>query len=140
MFAGCRYERVTPEPKPIDPALDLCPMRLQDIGGAILLYHLSHGKMPADLAAIRQAGGKTCPPIECPVSHEPYIYHPEGIDVAGLPGRVVLYDSTPCHNGRIWALVASLGATGNTPQVQPFLLPPGAIPPTTAPAEGSGKP
>jgi len=124
--AGCTYERVEPDPAPLDPALAPCPSRLHDIAGAILLHYVARQTMPPDLAAIQLAGGDSCPPLQCPVSGKPYVYNPDGLEVPGQVGRVVLYDATPVHDGRRWALVVAQTSPTVALEVRVVLLPKGA--------------
>lgn len=124
--AGCTWKRVEAPPPPVDPLLDPCPSRLHNVAGAVLAYYLARGQMPPDLDSIRRAGGDLCPPLECPESRAPYVCHPEGLEVPGLVGRVVLYDAAAVHGGRRWGLVVrQTGAT--VPLIEPVLLPAGAI-------------
>jgi hypothetical protein len=135
--AGCIFVPVTPAPKTApDSALDPCASRLHDIAGTLLLYYMAHERLPSDLSAIKQAGGEACPPLQCPVSGKPYLYDPMGVEVPGLPGWLVLYDATACHDGKIWALVASQMGPGKPFQVQVLMFPAGAVP--AAPAAGGG--
>ena len=127
--AGCTFVPVKPQPRTtLDPALDPCASRLHDIAGSLLLYYAAHESLPADLSAVKQAGGEACPPLDCPISGKPYLYRPMGLEIPGLPGRVVLYDAAACHEGNKWGLVASQMGPGKPLQVQVLPLPAGAIP------------
>jgi len=132
--AGCTFVPVKPEPKTTpDPALDPCASRLHDVAGSLLLYYAAHNDLPPDMPAVKQAGGDACPALQCPLSGEPYVYYPMGIEIPGLPGLVVLHDATACHDGNKWGLVASQMGPGKPLQVQVLLLPAGAIPAPPAP-------
>jgi len=133
--AGCTFVPVKPQPRTtMDPALDPCASRLHDIAGSLLLYYAAHESLPADLSAVKQAGGEACPPLDCPVSGKPYLYSPMGLEIPGLPGRVVLYDAAACHEGNKWGLVVNQMGPGKPLQVQVLLLPAGAIPASPAPS------
>jgi len=135
LLAGCTFVPVKPEPKGTpDAALDPCASRLHDIAGTLLLYYAAHGDLPPDLSAVKKAGGEACPPLECPVSGKPYLYSPMGLDIPGLPGLVVLYDATGCHEGGKWGLVASQMGPGKPLQTQVLLIPANVLPtpPATA--------
>jgi hypothetical protein len=136
MAAGCTFVPVKPEPKAtLGPALDPCASRLHDVAGSLLLYYATHNAIPPDLAGVKQASGEACPPLQCPLSGEPYVYNPMGIEIHGLPGLVVLHDATACHDGNKWGLVASQMGPGKPLQVQVLLLPAGAFPAPPAPGE-----
>jgi hypothetical protein len=133
--AGCTFVPVKPQPRTtMDPALDPCASRLHDIAGSLLLYYAAHESLPADLSAVKQAGGEACPPLDCPVSGKPYLYSPMGLEIPGLPGRVVLYDAAACHEGNKWGLVVNQMGPGKPLQAQVLLLPAGAIPASPAPS------
>jgi hypothetical protein len=136
LLTGCQFETVTPQPKTTpDAALDPCASRLHDIAGTLLLYYATNESLPPDLSAVKQAGGEACPPLECPLSGKPYLYSPTGLEIPGLPGRVVLYDATACHEGKKWGLVANQIGPGKPLQAQVLLLPANAIPASPAPIE-----
>ncbi len=140
LLAGCTFVPVKPEPKTtLDATLDPCAARLHDIAGSLLLYYAAHKSLPPDLSAVKQAGGKACPPLECPISGKPYIYNPMGVEIPGLPGRVVLHDATACHEGNKWGLVASQMGPGKPLEVQVLPLPAGVIPVSPAPSGGPAR-
>jgi hypothetical protein len=135
LLAGCRFEPVKPQPKTtLDATLDPCASRLHDVAGSLLLYYAAHESLPPDLSTIKQAGGEACPPLQCPISGKPYMYSPMGLEIPGLPGRVVLYDATACHEGNKWGLVVNQMGPGKPLQVQVLLLPASAIPASPAPS------
>jgi hypothetical protein len=135
LLAGCTFVPVKPQPKTaLDPALDPCASRLHDIAGSLLLYYAAHESLPPDLSGVKQAGGAACPPLECPISGKPYLYSPMGLEISGLPGRVVLYDAAACHEGNKWGLVVNQMGPGKPLQAQVLLLPAGAIPASPAPS------
>lgn len=114
LVGGCTFVPVKPEPVALDPALQPCPSRLHDIAGSILLYCATHGKLPPDFATLKQAGAASAPPLECPDSGAAYIYNPDGLEIPGQAGRIVLYDAKAVHDGRRWGL-AVIEPDGSAP-------------------------
>lgn len=129
-LAGCRFERVKPEPNvsTLNPTLDPCAARLHDVAGSLLLHYAAAGDLPPDLAGVKKAGGEACPPLECPVSKMPYLYNPAGLIITGQPGRLVLYDAEPSHNGMRWGLIVNQAGRGKALEVRVILLPNNALP------------
>ncbi len=128
-LAGCKFERVEPEPTSAGqiPMLDPCAERLHDIAGTLLLYCAATGDLPPDTAAIKHTGGEACPPLECPISKEPYVYNPAGLTIPGQPGLLVLYDATPSHNGKRWGLIVGQAVRNKPLEVRVILLPEKAV-------------
>jgi len=128
-LTGCKYERVQPEPTntALIPMLDPCAERLHDIAGTLLLYCAATGELPPDTAAIKRTGGEACPPLECPVSKEPYVYDPAGLSIPGQSGLLVLYDATPSHNGKRWGLIVGQAVRNKPLEVRVILLPDNAV-------------
>lgn len=92
---------------------DPCAARLHDLAGALLQYLSVHGAMPDDLKQFRaSAGADEMPPLVCPVSQEPYVYHKDGIALEGSSGRLVLHDAEPVHDGGRWGLVLTTPGPG----------------------------
>jgi hypothetical protein len=85
---------------------DPCAMRLHDLAGALLLYHASHGSLPATLEELRNVPGAIAPleSFACPVSKAPYRYEPAGLSLRGRVARVILFDATAAHDGKRWAV------------------------------------
>ena len=111
VLAACTSSGVrTAEPL---PAVDACDERLHVICGLLLRSYAENKRLPAaldELSAV--AGPDEAPPLVCPVSQEPYAYDPAGLEVPGLPGRLVLYDSRPVHNGQRWGAFMLAPAPG----------------------------
>ena len=124
-LAGCKFERVQPEPTStaLIPMLDPCAERLHDIAGTLLLHCAATGELPPDTAAIKRAGGEACPPLECPVSREPYVYNPAGLSIPDQSGLLVLYDAKPSHNGKRWGLIVGQAVRNKPLEVRVILLP-----------------
>lgn len=124
-LAGCKFQRVQPEPKStaLIPMLDPCAERLHDIAGTLLLCCAATGDLPPDTAAIKRTGGEACPPLECPISKEPYVYNPAGLTIPGQAGLLVLYDAKPSHNGKRWGLIVGQADRNKPLEVRVILLP-----------------
>ena len=91
-------------PSPTDP----CAMRLHDITGAMLLYYTLHHALPDNLEQLRPLADLDAPlDFICPVSHKPYLYQPINLAAPGADRRLLVYDPTPVHQGRRWAILAA---------------------------------
>jgi hypothetical protein len=92
----------------LDFDVDDCAARLHAIEGDLILYYSRFNRLPAELDELRamEPAGKDLP-LECPVSHKPYIYSPTGLILGNDPQRqlLVVYDSTPAHNGTRWGIL-----------------------------------
>lgn len=97
LLAGCQ-PAATPAPA-TPPLAEACPERLHDLAGELLLYYGQHGELPA-----RLEGPDGAPP-RCPVCGEPYVYDRAGVAVTNWPGRMIVYDAKPCHNGARWGIL-----------------------------------
>jgi len=85
---------------------DACADQLHDLIGELLMYYTAHGALPDSLEELHRAGPGAPLALACPTSRTPYIYDPEGIPIPGLPGRLIVYDATPCHKGQRWGILA----------------------------------
>src|SRR5205823_6637241 len=96
--------------------------RLQDIEGALIAYWAVHHDMPAklvDLAPFADTGTEL--KFTCPVSNQPYVYVPVGLQSAGRTKRIVVHDATPAHDGnRLCILMAPLPHTKNWQSPIPY--------------------
>ena len=84
---------------------DACAERLHDLEGAFLLYDTRTGRLPdalADLPALPGVDPTTL--LNCPVSGQPYVYVPQGIQLPEKRQRLIVYDATPAHAGYRWAI------------------------------------
>jgi len=112
LTGGCQTTQPQTAPPP-QPKVDLCAERLQDLGGQLLLYWSAHQALPPTLDGLPSGQTLRASPRTCPVSGKPYVYSPAGLVVAGLQGRLVLYDPEPTHSGmREGILVAGPTGTG----------------------------
>jgi len=83
-----------------DSATDPCAARLHDICGGLLLYYLTHKRLPANLDQMQSMPELDAPlTFTCPLSKLPYIYNPNGIMLAEKNQRIVMYDASPAHAG-----------------------------------------
>ena len=106
--AGCQ---LPPDPsaaapkRPIPPPDDPCAWRMQDIEGALLHYYHLKRQLPPRLEDLAILEDETVPPLVCPVSGEPYVYHPDGVAIPGSDRRVIVYDAKPVHSNMRWAII-----------------------------------
>jgi len=85
---------------------DPCPTRLHEAAGALLLYYARHRDLPESVEVLEKSpGAEDVGDMTCPLSHQPYVYIPAGIPAPNAIGRLVLYDATPAHAGRRWAVL-----------------------------------
>jgi len=81
-------------------------MRLHEVCGTLLLYYNTHHDLPPTLPALAKApGAADAGELACPASHQPYVYIPAGVPVDPPPSRVVLFDPTPAHANKRFAIV-----------------------------------
>ncbi|HEY8751502.1 MAG TPA: hypothetical protein VIM11_26210 [Tepidisphaeraceae bacterium] len=81
--------------------VDSCADRLHSIEGQIISYYAVHRELPerlSDLTRYADPGDTT--DYTCPVSHQSYVYVPNGLALANdvSNGRLILYDATPAHD------------------------------------------
>jgi hypothetical protein len=130
LAGGCAAPtKSSPATKPAAPAgdptdTDPCATRMHEICGVLLLYGNAHGDLPATLDALKKApGAADVGEFVCPASNLPYVYYPEGVPVEPEPSRIVLYDPTPAHNGKRFAIVIQPPAGGGPPIARVILIP-----------------
>lgn len=107
VLAGCQASK--PKQASGDTPLtmtDPCATRLHDLSGALLLYHATYHQLPPTLEDLRRIPDAVSPleSFNCPVSRRPYLYSQGGVAVAGQTGKVIVYDATPAHDGKRWAI------------------------------------
>jgi len=83
---------------------DACAARLHDLSGPLLLYYATNHKLPPSLEALRSTGMDMPEDLTCPVSHQPYVYNPQGLPAPNGMGKLIIYDATPAHSGMRWAV------------------------------------
>jgi hypothetical protein len=119
--AGCTAQPKAPEDKPklqspwsepdearprAGSAFDPCAERLHELCRPLLMHYAIHRRMPAGLDDLRRmAGPDPAIVFECPVSKQTYGYQPDGLGALTTQGRIVMYDPTPAHDGKRWAVV-----------------------------------
>ena len=95
------------EGAPVMSSFDPCADRLHQISGHILLFHLLRNRLPRDIEELNEfllARGEQTP-LQCPQSGRQYIYSDEGLPIDQPPGRVILYDAEPAHDGLRWGIL-----------------------------------
>jgi hypothetical protein len=112
LIGGCVTEPVGGKrrPSPARPREQTCPERLHEIGGLLLWNDVVNRRLPENLADVRQfATMDQVVLLECPLSRKPYVYDRTGVPVDDPPGRAIVYDPEPSHEGKRWALVRDEG-------------------------------
>jgi hypothetical protein len=144
--AGCTSSKVTPPHPPgqivgppgISPdfpdpiaAADPCAARLQDLCKPLLLYYATHAKrLPQRLDELKAFADVDTPvELTCPASGQPYEYNPTGLvstvtagTAAANSTRLIVYDSTPAHNGSRKAIVIRPPLPGQAPPLYAVTL------------------
>ena len=107
-------------PATVDHAVasDPCPTRLHDISGALLMYYALNRQMPDKLDDL-QPLAEVDRPLEfvCPVTKQPYVFVPAGLEIAGKPKRIVLHDAAP-HDGVRWCILMESALPGRPPSLE----------------------
>ena len=131
LAAGCR----TAAPAARRPSVeaDACAERLHDLSGRLLLHYSLHRRLPETLEALATPGPEQPVPLVCPVSGKPYVYRPEGLQVPGRPGRLVLYDAAACHSGMRWGVFVDDAGDARRLIARVILIPDELVPSATAP-------
>jgi len=109
-------------------ASDPCASRMHEISGAILSYYAIERHLPATLEEAKKVYdglGDSPLPLEltCPVSHQPYVYVPQGLATPGNDKRIILHDAAPSHTGQRWCAFMALGGGGVAQSVEVLLVP-----------------
>ena len=137
LAAGCQPSNWNPPPaQPPGPVIgvriDPCEERLHDVVcEQLMIYYAIHKELPPTLEDLRKVDPTK--PLECPVSGKPYVYNPQGLEVSGWTGRLIVYDSEPIHDGHRWGIVADLPRPGKPFAVRVARPPEGAIRPPRPP-------
>ena len=103
---------------------DDCAARMHTLEGQLLLYYLKYRKLPMTLDQLRSVadpGDEV--PMDCPVSHQPYAYSPDGLVFGADMRRLVVYDSSPAHSGTRWGVLFSLAKGTEPPNMQVIQIP-----------------
>ena len=122
-------------------AIEPCADQLHELCRPLLMHFAIRRRMPDGLDDLRKIAGPD-PSIvyECPVSRQTYTYNAQGLQSPTVPGRIVLFDSTPAHDGKRWAVLLE-----DTRPGQPLIprvvsipeseFPKPLAPPTTRPSQ-----
>lgn len=91
-----------------DANLNPVAMRLHDLAGALLRYFAAHRELPGALADL-QTGGFVSDGqgLMDPASGEPFAYRPQGGQVAGFPGELVVRQPITDPRGVVWGVLLS---------------------------------
>ena len=121
-------------------AIEPCADQLHELCRPLLLHYAIRRRMPTGLDDLRAiAGPDPAIVFECPVSRQPYTYNAEGLQSATVPGRIVLFDSTPAHDGKRWAVILEETRPGQPLIPRVVAIPesefPKPAPPPTRPAQ-----
>src|SRR6266567_3349870 len=105
LVAGCSAPATRKPPPAPNSNTDPCAVRLHEFCAPLLLYFATNHALPPDVGALKSLPGfADAGPFECPVSHKPYLYTPDGIPAPDPGARIVISDPQPSHNGMRWAV------------------------------------
>jgi hypothetical protein len=107
---------------PID-VTDPCAMRLHDVSGVLLMYYAINRRLPAKLDELESLTDvDTGFSVECPASHQPYVYVPGGLSAPNQQRLLVLYDPVPAHAGLRWGVFIAPPREGKPPATFVLLM------------------
>ncbi len=132
LAAGC--QTAGPDVRRPSVEMDPCAERLHDVCGQLLLYYSLNRRLPETLEALATLDPQNPLPLVCPVSDRPYLYHPDGLRIAGWMGRLVLYDATPSHSGMRWGVFLDDAGDGRNLIARVVLLPGDLVAPADKPS------
>ncbi len=121
---GCQAPSTPPAG---DLVMDRCADRLHDFCGQLLLFYAVHRQLPQRLDELNKDTTAPALPPACPVSGKPYVYDPNGLQVADRPGRLILFDAEPCHGGMRWGVLVEEPPAGQLLIVRVVRLPESAF-------------
>jgi hypothetical protein len=102
LAAGCATQpSPAPASRPAGVVSDPCADMLHDLAGQLLMFYAQHRRLPETLAEL----DPKAPNPACPVSKKPYMYKPDGVEVANLAGQVIVWEDVPCRPGVRWVIV-----------------------------------
>ncbi|HEX4053963.1 MAG TPA: hypothetical protein VHX86_06835 [Tepidisphaeraceae bacterium] len=103
---------------------DPAAMRLQDIGGYLLLYYRDHQAMPPHLDDLRAIPGGADLDFTSPSTGQPFVYYPVGMWAPGQAEKcIVAYDPARTAGGKRWCLFMTLPKAGAALSVDVVALP-----------------
>jgi hypothetical protein len=104
MAAGC--QTTTQAPPRSHVMAEPCSEQLHEICGQLLLYYAHHHALPPSVDDLRSMpDADPAVTYRCPVTHQPYVYHPAGLPCPNRPGRIIFYDSRPSESKVRWVIV-----------------------------------
>lgn len=91
---------------------DATAVHLHEVAGRLLMYASLRGKMPAKLSDVDEGlQGSKLPNFQPsaidPANSKPFVYSADGAPAAGLPGKLIIYQSVATGPGGRWALLIS---------------------------------
>ncbi len=107
-----------PQSHGLEVVTDPCANRLDTIAGDLLLYVAINHRLPAkleDMQAAQPSDAKI--EITCPITREPYVYSTRGLQIPGMPGRLIVYDASAAHAETRWGILMQPSAAGGAPQL-----------------------
>jgi hypothetical protein len=103
---------------------DPAAMRLQDIGGYVLLYYREHQQMPASFDDLRSMAGGGDLNFTSPSLGQPFAYYQSGL---WLPNHgdacIIANDPARTSSGKRWCLFMTMPKAGAALSVNVVLLP-----------------
>jgi len=103
---------------------DPAAMRLQDIGGYVLLYYRQHQQMPPTLDELRNIPGGGDLDFNSPASRQPFAYSQGGMWAPDKGDKcIIAYDPSQSPNGKRWCLFMMLPKGGAALSVDVVALP-----------------
>jgi len=105
-------------------ASDPCASHLHDISGAMLMYYAINRELPAKLEDLKPlADLDQALDFTCPLSHQPYVYVPGGLETAGRSKIIILHDAAPSHAGKRWCILMEPAKGKSAPSMEVLLVP-----------------
>jgi hypothetical protein len=107
-----------------DTVLEADPsfVRLNEIGGAIMLYWSINKQMPPQLVDAQTADPDEVLNFNSIPSGEPYAYVPAGLSAGGAK-RIIVCDPEPGRDGKRWCLLMPQPAVGMALSVETVQIP-----------------
>jgi hypothetical protein len=124
--AGSPHPSLSSAPTSPDEIVETAPaaMRLQDIGGYILLFYREYQKMPPTLADLRTTAGGQDLNFISPSTGQPFAYIPTGLWSPEQSERcIIAYDPGRMASGKRWCLFMTLPKAGAALSVDVVALP-----------------
>jgi hypothetical protein len=138
LLGACQSASPPPPPRPAptanflsaptspDAIVDSDPaaVRLQDIGGYVLLYYREHQAMPPTLDELRNIPGGGDLDFNSPSSRQPFAYSQAGMWAPDKGDKcIIAYDPSSSPSGKRWCLFMMLPKGGAALSVDVVALP-----------------